>query len=902
VISTTTKNLDKIFKPKSIAVIGASNREGSVGYVVFNNLIGTGYDGVVFPINPTRKSIQGVQTYPSVLNLPQVVDLAIICTPTNSVPGLVEECGKAGIKGLIIITAGFAEMGEEGQKLMKKIDSIRKQYDMRIIGPNCLGILNPKLHLNASFAKKISNHGRLAFISQSGALGTAILDWAIERDIGFNFFASIGSMVDVTFGDLLDYFGADPETQSIIIYMESIKDPRTFMSAARGFAMNKPVIIVKSGRGEEGAKAAASHTGALAGADDIYDAALRRTGALRVSEVSDLFNISETLALQPTPKGNRLVIITNAGGPGVMATDALTLGGGRLARLSDETMKALNACLPPFWSRSNPVDVLGDATAERYANALDICLKDPSIDGALIILTPQAMTDSDNIARALVEKAKTQTKPILATWMGGELVRKGREILGEGKIPNYDTPEEAVNAFLYMYKYQNNITMLYETPEILPVEAKVPVDTFKKQFKEIFNSGRKVLSEREAKLVFDAYDIPCSVPYLAKSPDEAVSLAEKIGYPVVMKIESEDISHKSDANCVLLNISNADKVKESFKTIMDNAKKYKANARLDGVTVQKMVTTKGHEVILGCKKDPLFGSVILFGMGGIAVEVIKDSAIGIPPLNQTLARRMIESTRVFKLLKKGFRNLPPADLKKVEAAVINFSQLVVDFPEIAEIDINPMICTQDGAIALDGRIILDEHYYNEQEKNIRPYEYPHLIISPYPRHYMKQINVNKKDVLLRPIRPEDDAIWLEMFNNFSEESKRFRFFHIVKEMPKEKRIRYLFNDYDREIAIVATIKENNVEKMLGVARMTGDADGETAEFSIILLDDWQSVGLGEEMYDHIIAIAKQKGWKKMVAQVMVDNIKMVNLFKKKGLPYVKDPDEPMYHFTADLTK
>jgi len=455
-----------------------------------------------------------------------------------------------------------------------------------------------------------------------------------------------------------------------------------------------------------------------------------------------------------------------------------------------------------------------------------------------------------------------------------------------------------------MYQYQNNISLLYETPEMLPAESKVPVDTFRKEFKEIYQSGKKVLSEREAKQLFDAYGIPTTVPYLAKTAAEAVELAKKVGYPVVMKIESEDISHKSDANCVFLNIGSDEKVKESFDQIMANAKKYKADAKLDGITVQKMFTTKGHEVILGCKKDPLFGTVVLFGMGGIAVEVIKDSAIGVPPLNQTLAKRMIESTRVYKLLKKGFRHLPPADLKSVEATLINFSQLVVDFPEIAEIDINPMVCTKDGVMALDGRIILDDHFYKEQEQTLQQNPYPHLIVRPYPTQYVKEITVNNKKVKLRPIRPEDDKIWAEMYNNLSEESRKFRFCDCcTKEMTREMRVWFLFNDYDREIAIVATTRDsNNVSKMLGVARMVGDADGESAELLMLVLDDWKSVGLGEEMYDHVVKIAKEKGWKKMVAQTNVENAKLVDLFKKKSLEAVKDATAPIYHFTIDLTK
>jgi acetyltransferase len=490
----STRNLEKIFDPKSIAVIGASDREGSVGYIIFNNLIGSGYNGVVFPINPKRNSVQGVKTFNSVSDLPEKVDLAVIATPAETVPDLVEECGKAGIKGIVIISAGFAEMGEEGKKHMSKIDELRTKYDQRIIGPNCLGVIRPKNKMNASFAKNIVSPGKIAFISQSGALGTAVLDWALANNIGFSNFASLGSMLDVDFGDLIDYFGADNETDSIILYVESITQARRFMSASRGFAMNKPIIVIKSGRVAEGARAAASHTGAMAGEDEIYDAAFKRVGIVRVNEIEDLFNCAETLAKQPRPNGNRLAIITNAGGPGVMATDSLISLGGKLAELSPDTIEKLNEVLPPFWSRSNPVDILGDASSERYAKALDICLKDENIDGALVILTPQAMTESTETAKLLVEKSKGHNKPILASWMGCTLVNEGRTILREGNIPEYEYPEQAVKTFMYMYQYKKNIELLYETPGEIVGESQIPVKQIKETLKNINNSGRIILS------------------------------------------------------------------------------------------------------------------------------------------------------------------------------------------------------------------------------------------------------------------------------------------------------------------------------------------------------------------------------------------------------------------------
>ncbi len=897
----STRNLEKIFNPKSIAVIGASSRQGSVGYIIFNNLIGSGYNGVVYPINPKRDSIQGVHAFHSISDLPQRVDLAIICTPASTVKNLVEECGKAGIKGMIIISAGFAEMGEDGRKAMKEIDSIRQKYDMRIIGPNCLGIVKPKNKLNASFAKTNVAPGKVAFISQSGALGTAVLDWALSKNIGFSNFVSLGSMLDVTFGDMIDYFGADPDTDSIVLYVESITQARRFMSAARGFAISKPIIVVKSGRVEEGAKAAASHTGALAGEDDIYDAAFNRVGIVRVEEVDELFNCSEVLAMQPRTKGNRLAIITNAGGPGVMATDALIKMGGKLAELSQETIDKLNEFLPPHWSRSNPVDILGDASAELYSKTLDICLKDKNIDGALVILTPQAMTQCTETARLLVEKSKGQSKPIFGCWMGAGMTHEGRLVLRDGKIPTYQTPEPAIKSFMNMYKYTRNIELLYETPGYIVQDEDKPVDKIKSNLKEIVDTGRTMLSEEESKSILEHFDIKTTLPRLAQNADSAVKMANEIGYPVVMKVQSEDISHKSDANCVILNIHNESEVRARFDEIMNNARNYKQDARIDGITVQKMMNFKGHEIIIGSKKDALFGSVILFGMGGIAVEAIKDRNVGIPPLNQTLARRLVEGTKVYNLLKKGYRNIPPANLELLEQVLVKFSELLVALPEIKEIDMNPVFIGNEECIALDARMVLDKEYFEAVSKGTA-HPHDHLVITPYPKQFCKTVDFEGKKIELRAIRPEDEPLWLEMFNSFSEETRRFRFFHVIRDMPHDKRVRYTFNDYSREIAIVPVIEEEGRKKILGVVRMTGDANHENAEFAIVLRDDWQGQGLGELLFDYIMEIAKKKGWKRMEANVISGNMKMVNLFKKKGCELSFDKDEGMYNVLYDLSK
>lgn len=891
----STTYLEKIFDPASIAVIGASDRRKSVGYIVFNNLICSDYRGVVFPVNPKHESVQGIQAFPSVLSLPRSIDLAVLATPAPTVAGLVEECGKAGVKGVIIIAAGFAEMGEEGRKAMHRIDQIRRQYEMRIMGPNCLGVVRPRNSLNASFATANVKPGRIAFISQSGALGTAILDWAQARDIGFSNFVSLGSMMDVDFGDLIDFYGSDPQTESIMLYIESITDARRFLSAARGFAMNKPIIVVKSGREAEGMKAAASHTGAMAGEDAIYDAAFRRVGIIRVDRVADLFLASETLAKQPLPRGNRLVIITNAGGPGVMATDSLIRRGGRLAQLSAETMDRLNGVLPRYWSRANPIDILGDADAQRYEKVLDICLSQRDIDGALIILTPQAMTEPVETARLVVEAAARQRKPVLTSWMGAGLVDNGRALLREGSVPCYEMPEESVETFLTMYRYKREIELLYETPEELPRHPQPEVNEIRAMIAGVYESGRTILSEKESKEILARYGIETTLPRLATSRDEAAETAAAIGFPVAMKIQSEDITHKSDAGCVVLHVGSRERAAEAFDEIVANAREYKPEARIDGVAVQQMVTGKHHELIIGAKRDPVFGSTILFGAGGVATEAFGDSSLGFPPLNQTLARRLMEETRIYRLLRDGHRNTPPADMSLVESMLMRFSQLLIDIPEIAEADLNPVLASADRCVAADARMITDGEWIGRDARR-----HEHLAFSPYPREYTKQVRVDGQLLTLRPIRPEDEGRWLDMFNSFSPQTRRFRFFHAIGEMPRQERIRYIFSDFDREIAIVPTVREDGRETILGVGRMTGVAGDDSADFAIALRDEWQSKGLGEQVFDHLIDIARRKGWRRIVAQVLPDNVKMINLFRKKNCVLDFYPEDGMYHVSYEV--
>ena len=882
------ENLDYIFKPKSIAVIGASSTVGSAGYRVFRNLIGSGYEGVVYPVNPKHESIQGVQAYPSVTDLPKVVDLAIISTPAQTVPDVLEQCGKKGIKGILIISAGFKEIGPDGVALEKKLLEIKGKYGLRIVGPNCVGFVVPYLNLNATFIGSMPERGNIALFSQSGAVCGAILDWAQASKVGFSSFVSVGSMLDVDFGDLIDYFGMDIYTRSIVLYVESITDAKKFMSATKSFARAKPVIVIKSGRFKEGAKAASSHTGAMAGEDAIYEAAFRRAGIVRVNDIEDLFNCSSILAKQPRPTGCNIAIITNAGGPGVLATDSVIEKGGSLAKLSDETMEKLNKVLPPTWSHGNPVDIIGDGDEERYQKAIEICLEDKNVDGLLVLCVPQVVANPDKLAERLIDIARKTTKPIITSFMGEATVMHARQILNTNNIPTYDIPDEAVESYMYLYHYERHLAQLYETPEELHIKTPAHKETIKKILDAVEKEKRELLNEIESKTLLELYGIKTTKPHVAENEDKAVQLAEKIGYPIVMKIHSPQITHKTDVGGVVLDLRCKEDVRKTFKEMTKRAKEKVPDAKILGVTIQKMIKTHGYELIMGSKKDPVFGSAILFGLGGIYTELFKDRAIGFPPLNQVLAQRIIEKTKAYELL-KGFRGLPPVNMTRVEETMVNFSQLIIDHPEIKEVDINPLIASGDDLIAVDARIIIDKNWKDK----------PHLIIMPYPTKYVKKVKLKDgTEVLLRPIKPEDELLWLDMFQTFSQETVRFRFFRIVKDTPHEMRTRYCNIDYDREIAIVAEVKDKR--RFLGVTRLIlkpGSTD--EAEYALVVTDKWQRLGLGSEFIDYTIEIARDKGVKKIYGVVLKDNVPMITLCREKKFKITEgDPGE--YKVEYDL--
>jgi len=886
------ENLDKIFKPNSIAVIGASNKVGSPGYNIFRNLIGSGYEGVVYPVNVNKDSVQGVQAYKSVDDLPKVVDLAIIATPALVVLDIVEQCGKKGIKGILIISAGFKEVGEKGVELEKELEKIRKKYSIRIIGPNCVGFILPFLNINATFARAMPLKGNIALFSQSGAVCGAILDWAAASNVGFSSFVSVGSMLDVDFGDLIDYFGMDIHTRSIVLYVESITNARKFMSAARSFARSKPIIVIKSGRFKEGAKAASSHTGAMAGEDAIYDAAFKRAGIVRVKKISDLFNCSSILAKQPRPTGPNIAIITNAGGPGVLATDAVIEGGGKIANLSEETMNKLNDFLPPHWSKSNPIDIIGDSDENIYQKTIEICIEDNNIDGLLIICVPQVVADPKALADRLIDISKRTVKPMMVAFPGEESVYHVRKILNRNNIPAYASPEEAVESYMYLYSYARNLQLLYETPEEL-VTKPSPKD--QKKLKKIISNALKekriLLNESESKDFIEIYGIKTTNPKIAKTEKDAIKIAQEIKYPVVMKIYSSDISHKSDVGGVILDIQCEKDLRAGYKKMIKDVKAKQPEAKIEGVTIQQMVKNQGSELIIGSKKDPVFGSVILFGMGGVYTELLKDRSIGFPPLNQVLAQRIIEKTKAYELL-KGFRNIKTVNIQKVEETLINFSQMIIDHPEFKEVDINPLIAYDDSLIAADARIAIDK----------KPKDNPHLIISSYPSKYIKKVKLkDKTEVTLRPIKPEDEFLWQEMFNTFSEETVRFRFFRIIKETPHEMRTRYCNIDYDREIGIVAEIGEKGKKRLIGVTRIImSPGRKDEAEFALVVGDKWHRLGLGSDLLDFTFEIGRDKGLSKIFGIVLKDNIPMIKLCREKGFKFSDgDPGEYNIVYTID---
>jgi acetyltransferase len=877
--------LNVLFAPQSIAVFGASDRTDSVGGVVFENLRTAGFAGPVFPINPKRDMVQGVQAYPTLEKVGQAVDLAVICTPAATVPDIIESCGKLGVKGAIVLTAGFSEGGAEGKALEKRLLETAARYELRFIGPNCLGAMRPSIGFNATFNRGMAKSGRLALVSQSGALCTAILDWAQVSDVGFSSVISMGASADVDFGEILDFLVNDPQTESILLYIEGIRYARSFMSALRAAARVKPVIAVKVGRHAAGMKAAQSHTGALVGGDDVFDAALKRAGVVRVQSVTQLFAVAKAMSSRYRKCGNRLAIVTNAGGPGVIATDRAADLGLTLAELDAATIAELNAVLPPTWSHGNPVDIIGDATAERYEAAISSCMKDPGVDGVLVVLTPQAMTNPTEVAQKVIALANGHSKPLLACWMGEAQVAQARQMFADAKIPHYSAPELAVETFSFIADFYHNQQMLLQTPEPLSQHVDPDVEGARMLIEGVLGEHRTVLSEMESKALLSAFHIPVAQTMVAHSPNEALLIAQQFGFPVAMKIHSPDITHKSDVGGVRLNIATAQVLRSAYHEMIDQVKLKRPDARVEGVTIQPMVSKRnGRELMIGIVSDPVFGPVITFGAGGTAVEVLADRAVALPPLNQHLVENLIAGTRVSRML-KAFRNMPPANMEALETLLLRVSEMVCELPWIKEMDINPLIVDENGALAADARVIVE----------LRPQSsdrYSHMAIYPYPTNLVSSWQLaDGTDITLRPIRSEDADMLQAFVRAMSDESRYFRFMDTLRELNPTMLSRFTQIDYDREMALVATVEEDGSEIQIGVARYIINPDSVSCEFGMAVADAWQGRGIGHRLMTSLIEIAHDKGLEWMGGEVLASNRGMLDLAESLGFSISSVPGD-----------
>lgn len=877
-------SLERMFNPQRIAVIGVTPNPRSVGGKLLGNLVGGGFRGVVYPVAMGSEAVLGIPCFAGLDRLPRTPDLGVICAPAEQVPDIVRDCGEAGIRGLIIVSAGFRETGEAGRRLEDEIRSTLLDYDgMRVLGPNCLGFISPHRQLNVSFASGMPRPGPIAFISQSGALCSSVLDWAVEEKIGFSCFVSVGNALDIDFADLIDYFGEDEATRSIVLYMESVQRARRFMTAGRAFARSKPIVAYKAGRFPESAGVAASHTGAMMAEDAVYDAAFRRTGMARVLDIGEIFDCVTLIGRQKLPLGPRLGIVTNAGGPGVMAVDALMAENGVLARLADGSLAALGDVLPPAWSHGNPVDTLGDAPPKRIARAVEIVLQDGGVDAVLVILTPQAMTNPTGTARLVAQLAAATAKPVLAAWLGGGSMREAMRLFADAGLPAYSTPERAVRAFMTLVGYARNLGSLYETPRDVPVEFPLDRLELRRRFGQLVPAEGGALGEEFSKTLLRTYGIPVAMPQAAGSAEEAVNRAEEIGFPVVLKVSSPDVSHKSDVGGVVLDLRDAGMVRTAYAAIVGEVATRCPGARVQGVTVQPMVSARhGREVILGIKRDPVFGTVMLAGSGGTAAEVFRDVTLGFPPLNERLARGMLQSLKVWPLL-EGYRGDPGVDIDGLVETMIRLSYLAADYPEIAELDINPLLATPAGVTALDARVVVERDAPGTVRK---PYD--HLALRPYPEEYVRRTEVQGVAVTLRPIRPEDEPLWMELLGSCSRESIYQRFRSFFQWRSHEAAVRYCFIDYDREMAIVAETEQAGRRRLLGVGRLIADPDHEAAEYAVLVADDWQNRGLGNLLTARCLEIAREWGVREVNAQTTSDNPRMVKVFTRLGFEVQPD--------------
>jgi acetyltransferase len=887
--TTPRAGLEPLFLPRSVAVIGATDRAGTVGRSVLSNLLDSKFPLKVHAVNPSHGEVLGIKTYKHIGDIAGGVDLALVVTPAQIVPDIIDECVDAGVRSAVVISAGFREQGPDGAALEEEIKKHLQRGSLRLIGPNCMGFMNPTIGLNATFAKAMPQKGSVAFLSQSGALQTAILDWSRREHVGFSAIVSTGSMLDVGWGDLIYHFGDDPHTKSILLYMESVGDARSFLSAAREIALSKPIIVIKAGRSDAASRAAASHTGALTGSDDVLEAAFRRCGVLRVQNIADLFYMAEVLSKQPRPRGPRLTIVTNAGGPGVLATDALIATNGELTVLSSESLHELDSFLSPHWSHANPVDVLADADADRFVKAVEVVSKDPGSDGLLAIIAPQGHADPTQVAEKMKQYAQGSGKPLLASWMGGDGVAEGTAILNTAGIPTFSYPDTAARAFTYMWRYTYNLRGLYETPALVDAASaangRMKVSEF---VQNVRSSGRTMLNEFEAKQLLSFYGIPVVETRCAENEEQAVACAAPIGYPVVLKLLSNTIAHKTDVDGVHLRLQNADQVRSAYLAIQASVAEKAGAEHFAGVTVQPMVRRDGYELILGSTVDAQFGPVILFGSGGVMVEVYRDRSLALPPLNTTLAQRLMERTKIFSAL-QGVRGRKPVNLPALEELLVRFSQLVMEQPWIKEIDINPLLATPDQLLALDARVVVHDSTMTAEQL-------PRPTIRPYPAQYVW--NWKLKDgtpVTIRPIRPEDEPLMVQFHHTLSERSVYLRYFcslSLSTRVEHERLVRICFGSYDRGFALVAdrTNPDTGQHEVLGVGRFSAINRTE-AEAAVLVSDQWHGRGLGTELLAGVARTAREEKFRRLSGEILRDNLATQAIFKKVGFK-LRAMDDP----------
>ncbi|HQT70353.1 MAG TPA: bifunctional acetate--CoA ligase family protein/GNAT family N-acetyltransferase [Thiobacillus sp.] len=887
--------LHALFNAGSVAVFGASEREDSVAGILFRNLRHAGYKGAVYPVNPKHETVFGERCYASASELPAVPELALIATPAPTVAAIMDACGERGIRHAIVLSAGFREVGAAGVALEASLTAVAKKHGIRFIGPNCLGIQRPSIGLNATFSQGATLSGDLALVSQSGAICTAMLDWAETNGIGFSSVISTGASADLDFGEILDYLASDTQTRGILLYIEGIRDARRFMSALRATSRFKPIVMVKVGRHAAGSKAVQSHTGALVGSDAVFDALVRRAGVVRVNTILQLFASARALSTHIQPGGNRLAIVTNGGGPGVMATDLAVELGVRMAELSPATIEALNAVLPANWSQANPLDIIGDATAERYRAAVAACLADDNVDGVLAMLTPQAMTRPTEAAAAVIEVAKTSSKPVLTCWMGEAQVFEGRRLFKQAGIPYFTTPEPAVEVFSFLSAFYENQRQLMQTPGPLSQQAAPDAEGARLIIESALAHGRHLLNEVESKALLAAFHIPIAQTFIARDPMEAMLLAQQMGFPVAMKINSPDITHKTDVNGVRLGLSSGQAVRAAFGDMLADVKRLRPDATLDGIVLEPMVARPhAREVLLGMISDPVLGPVIVFGAGGVDVEALQDRAVTLPPLNQFLARDLIQRTRVSTLL-GAFRNRPPVDRDALEDVLLRLSEMVCELPWLAELDINPLLVDEHGALALDARIVIAPRVPTADR-------YSHMAIHPYPSHLVTHWQLpGGNDVVIRPIRPEDAELTQSFVRSLSEEAKYFRFMDAVKALSPTTLASLTQIDYTREMALLALTEVDGLEVELGVARYAMTPDGESCEFALVVSDAWQKQGIGHKLMGVLMDVARSKGVQTMEGEVLKTNHPMLKLVQALGFHSVPHPeDDSVRRVTREL--